>query len=405
MRLFSLILTGFISILPALPGSAIAQTALEQLKRLDDASVLLVSPSGKTVTQHLAEAPRIPASTLKILMAWASLEYWGRQHHFETDFFLNNGDILTVKGYGDPFLVSEELDVIVSKVAAKLDSTPTAIALDDSFFDKIEIDGQSRTQNPYDAPAAALAGNFNTVLLEQSSEGIRSGEPQTPLTQAAMEVSSGLSKSRERISLHDRERGLRHFAEIFRFKLQQEPSADGADIPVKMGTPSEDAVRIYRHRNTRALTEVVSAMLQFSTNFIANQLYLMLGAEMLGAPATMEKSHQALNKMVEHRFHWTGFAIKEGAGLSRENRLSAEQLVELLSAFEPYHDLLPEIQPGVFAKTGTLKGVRTLAGYIEQPAGRYRFAILINNPRHGRLREAVLQNLVSLSRNDANPHH
>jgi D-alanyl-D-alanine carboxypeptidase/D-alanyl-D-alanine-endopeptidase (penicillin-binding protein 4) len=53
-------------------------------------------------------------------------------------------------------------------------------------------------------------------------------------------------------------------------------------------------------------------------------------------------------------------------------------MIRLLEAFEPYKDLLHE-QDGFQAKTGTLTGVNTLAGYLNSPRyGPVRFAILVN---------------------------
>lgn len=378
------------------PTLASSESAIEQLSRMSGTSVLMVSPTGEPAITHLPSTPRIPASTLKILIAWAALEHWGEEFRFRTDFFLEDNGTLVVKGYGDPFLVSEEIERIAGELALRLKAAPTAIRLDDSYFENVQIGGQTHTHNPYDAPVAALAANFNTAALHRTSDGIHSGEKQTPLTEAALELASTLPSSIGRISLRDRERGLRNFAEILRAKLE------GHRITIKdqfsLGSPSAKANLLHRHFNSRPLKEVVRAMLRFSTNFIANQLYLALGADMQGAPATMAKSRASLASLALGAFPWKSVEIYEGAGLSKENQLTADQLIDLLSAYSKYYELLPEIEPGVHAKTGTLNGVRTLAGYIDSRAGQYRFAILINSNRHGSLREDVLRELITRAR-------
>jgi D-alanyl-D-alanine carboxypeptidase/D-alanyl-D-alanine-endopeptidase (penicillin-binding protein 4) len=70
----------------------------------------------------------------------------------------------------------------------------------------------------------------------------------------------------------------------------------------------------------------------------------------------------------------------EGAGLSRENRVTAQAILQLLQAFRPYAGLLRLEQEGAM-KTGTLTGVYTLAGYL--PGGE-SFVILLNQPTNNR---------------------
>jgi D-alanyl-D-alanine carboxypeptidase/D-alanyl-D-alanine-endopeptidase (penicillin-binding protein 4) len=78
--------------------------------------------------------------------------------------------------------------------------------------------------------------------------------------------------------------------------------------------------------------------------------------------------------------HWQDFHVEEGSGLSRRNKVSAQQMTQLLKAFEPYRYLLPE-QDGFLAKTGSLRGVNSLAGYFtpSKQVGPVRFTILVNS--------------------------
>ena len=74
---------------------------------------LVVEEGHKAVVKHNADRPMVPASTLKLVTALAAIDHWGLAHRFHTDFYLDGG-WLWVKGGGDPFLVSEELDLISS---------------------------------------------------------------------------------------------------------------------------------------------------------------------------------------------------------------------------------------------------------------------------------------------------
>jgi D-alanyl-D-alanine carboxypeptidase/D-alanyl-D-alanine-endopeptidase (penicillin-binding protein 4) len=141
-------------------------------------------------------------------------------------------------------------------------------------------------------------------------------------------------------------------------------------------TPST-AHLIYTHHSSQNLEQIAKQMLKYSTNFTANQLMLVLGAEKFGYPATLEKGQRALSECLK-TVGWSDFHIEEGSGLSRKTRVSPEQLVRLIKHFPKYSKLLPE-KMGFKAKTGSLREVNSLAGYFElQNQKRIFFAILIN---------------------------
>jgi D-alanyl-D-alanine carboxypeptidase/D-alanyl-D-alanine-endopeptidase (penicillin-binding protein 4) len=121
-------------------------------------------------------------------------------------------------------------------------------------------------------------------------------------------------------------------------------------------------------------------MLKYSTNFTANQIFLVLGASKFGAPATVSKGQEAMRNCLSKRVGWNDFHVEEGSGLSRRTRVTAAQMTQLLRRFDRYSFLLPD-KEGLLAKTGTLRGVNTLAGYFDLggSTGQARFCILINS--------------------------
>lgn len=99
----------------------------------------------------------------------------------------------------------------------------------------------------------------------------------------------------------------------------------------------------------------------------------------------------------------TGLVVADGSGLSRENRCTARQLAALLASGYP-QSWGPVLQESlavagedgslrkrmknsagrIHAKTGTMRGIRTLAGYVESDSGpRYAFAIMFNGYKGG----------------------
>ena len=96
-------------------------------------------------------------------------------------------------------------------------------------------------------------------------------------------------------------------------------------------------------------------------------------------------------------FAWQGHRLVEGSGLSRLNRLSAQQIDDLLLKLEPYKTLFkktPNTKAEVRAKTGTLNGVRSFAGYIDFEQTSYRFVFVFNRQVPWRYREQLLATLV-----------
>ncbi|MEJ2387112.1 MAG: D-alanyl-D-alanine carboxypeptidase [Chromatiaceae bacterium] len=360
------------------PAQSDAAGAVVRVLRLPDAS-LVVEEGGRLVLAYQPDRPMVPASTMKLLTALAAIDRWGLDHRFHTDFFRSADGWLWVKGYGDPYLVSEELDLIARALKARGLRAIPGIGADDSFFSpNDEIPGRSDTSNPYDAPVTALAANFNTVSLIRVGSAVRSGEPQTPMTPLARQLAARAPAGMQRINLKDRPLALRYFAELLAAKLRGfGVSVGGA---TRAGPVPSGARLLYRHENTRTLWAVLASMLKYSNNFIANDLFLALGDRGDGRPIRTEQAQRTATAWVKRRFGWHGYRVEDGAGLSRGNRLTARQLLALVKAFTPYRDLLPEHEGGVLAKTGTLTGVSCYAGFFQRNGQWEPFSLMINQP-------------------------
>lgn len=340
---------------------------------------LMAEDGGRTVIAHQAERLMIPASTMKIVTALAAIQRWGLDHRFHTDFYRTKDGWLWVKGYGDPYLVSQELEAVVFGLKQHGIRSITGIGTDDGFFGPdVEISGRSSSNNPYDAPVTALAANFNTVNVSRSGGEIHSAEPQTPLTPLARSLVSRVAPTESRINLKERELGARYFGELLAAKLAAAGIETGDGL--RNGPVPAGAERIYRHHNGRDLRHVLAAMLKYSNNFIANDLFLLLGDRGDGQPVSMGRAQSYATAWVQQRFGWHDFRIEDGAGLSRENRLSAHQLLDAVKAFAAYRDLLPEHGAQVVAKTGTLTGVSCYAGFVQRHGRWEPFSLMINQP-------------------------
>ncbi len=348
---------------------------------LKNGGALVEDAQGKILFEHRSQEPFIPASILKIATSACALNTLGPKVRFATDLFLTKDKKLAIKGYGDPFLTSEELSNLALELKQKGLRRVTGIIADPSHFaEQITIDGASSSNNPYDAINGALLANFNTIHFLKNPDGtIASAEPQTPLTPLAHAFAKRYPAGIRRVNLgKDLKRGTQYTGELLAALLKEE----GVEVQgsVTVGVIPEKAKHYHRYQSSKQLAEIIRSLLEFSTNFMANQLFLVMGARKYKAPATLEKGRKAFRHCLENKIGWRGVPVFEGAGLSRNNKVSPRQMMHLLRHFEKYRELLP-LEKGVFrAKTGTLTGVNTLAGYFNRDDGTtVRFVLMVND--------------------------
>lgn len=119
----------------------------------------------------------------------------------------------------------------------------------------------------------------------------------------------------------------------------------------------------------------------------------------IAAQGSWEQGAQAVRTLLQHvGVNSAGFVIADGSGLSRDNRCTARQLAATLAwlsrgpASDVFRDSLAvagvdgslkkrmKSEPGrVRGKTGTMRGIRTLSGYVDDADGpRYAFAVMFN---------------------------
>ena len=363
-------------------------------------SVLLHSPRGETLVSHQPQLALIPASLVKIPLAQVALAALGGNYRYETYFYRSRQGDLLVRGQGDPFLVSEEIADIAAVLARQGVKDVARLVMDDSAFaPDPDLPLETGADDPYAARTSALAVNFNTVSLAwDSNHRLLSGESQTPLTAQAVELGSQLTPGLpQRMNLgEDPLTGLRQAQQLFRFFLE-EAGVTVRDNGFYRESAADDWSLLYVHSSSRSLEAILQDMLRYSNNFIANQVFLTLGAQQQGYPATVEAARSRLRELLA-RLYGDGFGenpeqlfMVEGSGLDREQRITAAGMMQIMEAFLPHAGLLPE-RNGVLRKSGTLTGVYNLAGYISGADGLYPYVILTNQSINNR--DEILQLLI-----------
>jgi D-alanyl-D-alanine carboxypeptidase/D-alanyl-D-alanine-endopeptidase (penicillin-binding protein 4) len=384
-------------ILFSVPLISFADSLIAKYPEIEHAGIL-IEKIGKADIANNAQNSYIPASTTKLVTAWLALNHWGEQHQFKTDFYLDeNSKTLWVKGNGDPFLTSEEMLLIAEQLKNLGLTSISAIGLDSSFF-KAGLTPMSNdySNNPYDAIPSAIAANFNTITVKRINKTLVSAESQTPLTQTALKIASqqNINSTKTRINTGKKSSDAeQYFAELLAVFLRQQ----GIQVSSKIVWGSTSQLPLfYTHLNSKSLGEMIRPMLKYSTNFIANQLVLILSAEYFQQPANFADVQRYMEMTVSKQFRWKHITLKDGAGLSRNNRLSPRQLVDLLNMFRPWKHLLPEVSEGIYAKSGTLDNVSTLAGYsVDKEQNWNAFALMINQTVYHKRRNAIAKALTS----------
>jgi len=373
-----------------------ATDVLTQYSELKHAGVLLLDRNNKVLLAADADKRFVPASTTKLVTAWLALKHWGEDHYFRSHFYFDSeSKTLWIKGSGDPFLISEELKLIAHNLRQLGLTHIQTIALDNSLFQtNLTVPGASKSNNPYDAMPTAIAANFNTVDVKKSAGHIVSAETQTPLTSTAKQLAAKQKITNTALRINTgfaSQTSERYFAELLSVFLRQQGVTVDDHI---IWAVAPQQMPYYTHINSKSVAEIIRPMMKYSTNFIANQLILMLSAEHFQRPANFIDVQMYMETTLQHYFGWQNIVLEEGAGLSASNRLSPAQLVELLNDFRPWQHLLPEVTANIYAKSGTLNKVSTLAGYaIDDQQHWNAFALMMpQSVRHQR-RNTIAQEL------------
>jgi D-alanyl-D-alanine carboxypeptidase/D-alanyl-D-alanine-endopeptidase (penicillin-binding protein 4) len=394
---------------------------------------------GREVLAHNPDTPRNPASVLKLLTTYAALDQLGPAHTWRTEVYLGGplsdgvlaGDLI-LRGGGDPYLVQERFWLLLRELRRRgIERIEGDLVLDTSHFRPEPEDRGAFDNQPlraYNVTPHALLVNFNVVRFwfEPADEGVLV-DMEPPLANLRvdnrLQPAPGRCRGYQRgIAVHARREDravtfsgefpaacgryslarsvLGHEDFVFGLfsALWREMGGELGGSLVVTETP-EEAERFFT-MTSLPLGEVIRSVNKYSNNVMTRQLLFTLGAERYGPPGTEEKGRRAIAEWLEERgLEFPELVLENGAGRSREARITARHMTELLaSAWDsPW---MPEFassmaisgMDGTYRrrggraiagrarlKTGSLDHVSTLAGYLQADDGtRYAVAILHN---------------------------
>lgn len=159
--------------------------------------------------------------------------------------------------------------------------------------------------------------------------------------------------------------------------------------------------RLIASQDSPSLAEIVRDINKYSNNVMARQLYLTLSAELLGSPGRNDRSATVIKGWLDQKgLPMPELMLDNGSGLSREERISAASMGRMLvAAFRS--PVMPELLASLplvaydgtmrrrlkfesvagqaHIKTGSLSGVRSVAGYVLDRNGRRKVVVFFIN--------------------------
>ncbi|MDF0554864.1 D-alanyl-D-alanine carboxypeptidase/D-alanyl-D-alanine-endopeptidase [Kamptonema sp. UHCC 0994] len=445
------------NICPAQLGTAVDAIANRAQFRRSRWGILIQTLStAATLYSRDAQQYFIPASNVKLLTTAAALQKLGPQFRIITSVYGSQKGRLYIVGRGDPSIGETQLKDLAKQLKQRGVNQVSELIADDSYFpgDSVNPNWEwEDVQAGYGAPINSLIFNENAIKLVLSPQSI--GQPLrvafADVTQAnqwriennsatvGKDESEFVEVGRDLWQPVIRVRGKLRFgsesefayvsvvnpANNFLQRFRQVLNAEGITVTKALvASNSQPQTQELAAVESPPLADLVRETNQESVNIYAEVLLRLIGKI---APIPRNNKYEfglqelgvTLNQLGVNP---NGYVLVDGSGLSRQNLVSPEALVQTLRlmANSPlksiYRDSLPiagksgtlknrfnntSAQGIVQAKTGTLTGVSALSGYVAvanfEPLA---FSIIINQSDLSAedLREAIDEIVLVLTR-------
>ena len=395
--------------------------------------------TGEVVLQWNASEPRNPGSTIKLLTTLAAIDMLGPTYTWQTNVYalgpIENGVLqgdLLIQGNGDPFMVTERVWQLLRRIRqAGITDITGDLLIDDSHFDIGNYDPAAFDRQPlraYNVAPNAVLMNFKVVrywfrpLRETGRVDIEVDPPVTNLDvvnqlrlapgpcrgfQRGIAINANATNDRmtfsgkfpSRCNLYAMDRtALDHNAFVHGLFTAMWRDSGGTFDGDWVNAPTPADIEPIVEFRSLPLRDVITRINKHSNNVMARQLLLTLSAEVLGAPGTEGGGRKVIGDWLDDNgLDFTELAFDNGAGLSRDARMTARDFGQMLTFAwrQPY---MPEfvssmslagldgtltyrldggpLEGMAHLKTGSLDHVAGVAGYLHARSGR-RFAVAV----------------------------
>lgn len=400
-----------------------------------------------------ATESRNPASVMKLVTTWSALAELGPNYVWRTDFLVAPGvrpdprgalsGPLYLRAGGDPYLLMQDMWALLRELRLRGVKKIGDLVIDRSIFGQVATDPGAFDGAPdraYNASPDALMVGFGALRLlftpdQVAQKWVPIVDPPLPglrlegdvqwssarcpgppvvttdpvLTQQGVTIRLGgvVAGSCGEFSLYRLALSQPEFAQAL-FRMLWRELGGTFTGRIRAGKVPSDAVVLASHESP-PLAEAIRQINKRSNNVMARTVLLTLGAERGARPATTQTSEAVAKSVLSSQgLNMPELVMDNGAGLSRDARVSAESLASMLTLV--WHSpLMPEFISSLsiagvdgtmrrrlkgdetvgmaHLKTGSLRDVRAVAGYVMGASGkRYVVVSMVNDPNAGKVR-------------------
>lgn len=420
--------------------------------------------TGETLyTRNISQA-FVPASILKVFTAEAALLYLGSDYKFDTSFYtdaksISNGVLygnLYLVHSGDPTLTYPDLvDLMKALKAQQIHEIQGNVYVDTTAYDQVDYGPGwiwDDKRYCYAAPISASIINHNCLtfsITPSKSIGQTANIVENPRFYYSGFQNSVITKSNARscyvrlgvnadssISLsgcmakgHYSQGVSTVISDVVQYNkslVRDLFKHSGITVSgvVAPGAAPANLTVVVTHES-KPLSHLVTEMLKKSDNIIAGSLFKKLGESYTKQPGSWENGSIAVSQILstQANVNTSNMNVLDGSGLSRYNQITPAQMLQVLD-FAYHHfatnyefiSALPiagvdgtlkhrlyNVAWKVRAKTGTMTGVNSLAGYaVTHDKDTLAFVIIVNGHngmgwRYKELEDQIVTDIASYS--------
>ncbi|MDQ0065485.1 D-alanyl-D-alanine carboxypeptidase/D-alanyl-D-alanine endopeptidase [Chryseobacterium lathyri] len=377
----------------------------------------------KVISSYNENTPLVPASTTKLLTTETALSLLGENYRWMTQLEYSgiidengvlNGNLYLI-GSGDPSLGTNK---------AGAWSYRDIIS---DFIGGLSREGIRKVNGDIIIQTALFKGNItrlpeNVVWLENNNYYLPVGTTReiNPANEKLIMKKSGLVSDKKYFYMSpyanqmvyaDKYEGdgilttklpdaPAYLANTFRTTLVKSGIGISGKVTPRMTDAVPESRKLVSAYKSPTLGDIVFYTNQHSDNSLAEALLKTVGFQKMGDQTSESGRMVVTNHLKEESFDMMGLNYMDGSGLSRSNNVTPISQVKFLTSlmdekyYKTYFTSLPVggqsgtlkrmfIGTGngqVFAKTGTLNKVKTLAGYLKTNSGKTLvFSLMVNN--------------------------
>lgn len=387
--------------------------------------------SGKTVYELNPKTPISPASIQKVVTLTPAFILLGEDYRFTTKLCKNSSDDYLVVLGADPYLSSREL----SKIVKFISKEPNSVCIDDSIIDDKEW-GEGWQWDDDLNPLMPKFGAYNIDknLMEIVISPTRNNVPATikmsvqyPTTiinhimtgkttdytiKRENHISPDIIIAKGTISTNKSEIfdiPVNSPKKYFKLRLSEEIinhsiSCSGV-FPVRKLDKSYTFLAQLSHDVQKAQTDVYKN----SNNLVSETVFKIAGGKYANETGSFENGLDMFYDFCKkNHIDTSHIKLTDASGVSKNNLMIADFMTEFLIKNQNYIEKrLPTASEGtlskrflylkdkVYAKTGTLNNISSIAGYITTKSNnKYVFCIMINDSKSSMSDKKVLEEYI-----------